>query len=128
MRFILSYLRFVSKYLIIGLDLLIPVKKNKLSSKQKEIFSKLTSTWSIYEFYGCPFCVRVRRYLRTRDIDLQFLDAKQDTHRDDLIRHGKKRKVPCLRWFDDKQKEHWFYESADIIAFIEDFLEKKVCI
>jgi glutaredoxin len=72
---------------------------------------------SLYQFHACPFCVKVRRYMKSRGIAIPLRDAKSELARGELLRGGGKVKVPCLRIDDGTTK--WLYESNDIIAFLE---------
>lgn len=77
----------------------------------------------LYKFDTCPYCRRVMNAIRQsgrNDITLHDIHQNQDDL-DYLIEHGGKSQVPCL--FIDGQA---LYESADIIAWLEEHPEKKL--
>ena len=85
---------------------------------QLEIDSQ-TSKLKLYQFYSCPFCVKVRRAMKTMSLNIETRDAKNNLQfRQELETHGGRIKVPCLRIEDDKGEYTWMYESSDIIKYL----------
>lgn len=122
----MKIIRFFLKNIILFVDFIIPVgNKNKLSDSHKNIFQKMSSNWKLYEFKACPFCIKVKRYLRSRNISLILVDAKNKQNEKELINGGGKRKVPCLYYLDN-QTPQWLYESSDIIEFIENKIQNDI--
>jgi len=69
----------------------------------------------LYHFEGCPFCERVREFLRKSDIRILLKDTHADPKaREELIRIGGKSQVPCLV-IDGKA----LYELFDIIEWLK---------
>jgi glutaredoxin len=78
----------------------------------------------LYEFLACPFCVKVRRYLKSQGIELPRINAQVDPGRTELLRGGGKVQVPCLRIDQDKAAPTWLYESSDIIKLIQERIQR----
>lgn len=74
---------------------------------------------SLYQFYACPFCIKVRRNLRRLNLPVALRDAQAPgEHRDALLAEGGKLQVPCLR-IDEGGETRWVYESNAIISYLE---------
>lgn len=85
---------------------------------QEDLESELDDL-SIYQFMGCPFCVKVRRAVHRLNLPIEYRDAqKNPEHREALKKGGGKVQVPCLR-IDREGGTEWLYESDEIIAFLE---------
>ena len=89
---------------------------------QNEIDAE-TQTLSLYQLPGCPFCVKVRRDIKRKGlkIELRNINGKNE-YRDELIREGGNRKVPCLKIAGDNGQFEWLYESNDIISYLHKFV------
>lgn len=73
---------------------------------------------ALYQYRGCPFCIKVRRELHRLNVDVELRDPSKDpTHRQDLLEQGGKTMVPCLRITENGQ-DRWMYESSDIVAYL----------
>ena len=78
------------------------------------------SGMSLYQFRACPFCVKVRRHLRRRSLNIELRDARDNIEiKNELVREGGKHMVPCLRIETDAKNIRWLYESDDICAFLD---------
>ena len=83
------------------------------------------SGMSLYQFRACPFCVKVRRHLRRRSLNIELRDARDNIEiKNELVREGGKHMVPCLRIETDAKNIRWFYESDDICAFLDSELDR----
>jgi len=118
----MNIIRFILGRIILFLDWLTsPKPKNFSSDKIKHIQEKVKNM-EIYEFKACPFCVRVRRYMKKNNISITTKDARRNTdYAQELIKGGGKLQVPCLKIVTDKTE--WMYESKDIISFLDNYLE-----
>ena len=75
----------------------------------------MTKTLTLFSASYCPFCVKVLRYLESRDISIEVRDIQDDLDAyQKLIEIGGKSQVPCL-FIDGKP----LYESDDIISWFE---------
>jgi len=80
---------------------------------------KKTQHYTLYQFEACPFCVKVRRFIRKNSLKIELKDAKNNkTYKSELVNNGGKHKVPCLKIEKINTKTMWLYESDAIIAFL----------
>ncbi len=97
----------------------LPKQVERMKEEQATIDSK-TKDLSLYDFATCPFCIKVRRFMHENNITIEILDADNNkTHKADLVTHGGKHQVPCLRIPGLEKEDKWLYESDDIIAYLE---------
>ena len=69
----------------------------------------------LYHFASCPYCIKVREYLKHRHIVIPMRDILLDPDAlDQLISVGGKQQVPCLVVGGKA-----LYESQDIIMWFE---------
>jgi len=72
---------------------------------------------TLYHFAGCPYCQKVKDYLKSAGITVSMKDIRENpAWRDELIKIGGKPQVPCLTIGPQA-----LYESSDII----DWFKKK---
>ena len=70
----------------------------------------------LYHFEWCPFCVKVRNYLKSRGIEIAEKDTMADpSAKQELFAATGRGQVPCL--FIDGVP---LFESGDIIQWFED--------
>ena len=75
---------------------------------------------SLYQFAACPFCIKVRKEMARLGLNVTKRDAQYNQlHRNELEQSGGKVKVPCLRIETATGEIQWLYESADIIAYLQ---------
>ena len=80
---------------------------------------KKTQGFSLYQFEACPFCVKVRRFIRKNSLKIELKDAKNNmVNKSELVNNGGKHKVPCLKIEEINAKTTWLYESDAIIKFL----------
>ena len=80
-----------------------------------------TRNLALYHFNGCPFCVKVHRAIQRLALDVPLRDVRQDPDaRQELRAGGGSEQVPCLRIREQGGDERWMYESADIVAYLEE--------
>ncbi len=115
--FLLSMVRQGLGQLVILIDFLTRPKKIKRSEQQQLQINEQAKQLALYQFKGCPFCVKVRRNLHRLNVEVPLYDAKNDPQRrQELAELGGKIKVPCLRIQSDGE-DKWLYESSDINAY-----------
>ncbi len=79
-----------------------------------------TGNLTLYQYNSCPFCVKVRRAMKRRSLNIDTRDVKRsDTAREELLAGGGRLMVPCLRIEDEGEGVRWMYESSDIIGYLE---------
>ena len=97
-----------------------PIKRTQ---QQQQDVEEEAQKLSIYQFYGCPFCVKVRRAVHRLNLPIEYRDAQNNSrHRTELKKGGGKIQVPCLR-IDREDQTKWMYESSDIVDFLEERFE-----
>ncbi|MEH8015737.1 glutathione S-transferase N-terminal domain-containing protein [Rheinheimera muenzenbergensis] len=75
---------------------------------------------ALYQFAACPFCIKVRKQMARLGLNIEKRDAQHNQlHRNELEQSGGKVKVPCLRIETATGEVQWLYESADIIAYLQ---------
>ena len=72
---------------------------------------------TLYQFPGCPFCIKVNRELTRIDLKLKTVDAAQNQHKSELVAGGGRVQVPCLRIVKSGGVK-WLYESDEIIKYL----------
>ena len=115
---VVKALRLGLGYLIVGISFLTRPKKIKRSEEQQKKVNQLAESLSLYQFYACPFCVKVRRAMHRLNIPVATVNAQQDLSRTELMEGGGKVKVPCLKIVENGEAK-WLYESKDIITYLE---------
>lgn len=102
--------------LINGLTL--PKVGQRSAEYQAQVVQQLASH-SLYQFPGCPFCIKVRRAARRLNLPLELRDASRGSaHRQELLEQGGQIKAPCLRIYKADGSSVWMYESKDIVTYL----------
>ncbi|MEQ1591198.1 MAG: glutaredoxin [Thiobacillaceae bacterium] len=124
MKFLIRYF-FKTLRLIIGPILLLvnwitqPKGIVRPAAEQLAIDQR-TQHLALYHFPTCPFCLKVRRTIRRLSLKIDLRDAQHDpVHRQALLEGGGRIQTPCLRITEADGKTTWKYESADILAYLE---------
>ncbi|MFT5720405.1 MAG: glutaredoxin [Motiliproteus sp.] len=100
--------------------LTLPKKGQRTPEYQRQVEQALHSH-ALYQFAGCPFCIKVRRAARRLNLPLELRDASSGSdggHRQDLLEQGGRIKTPCLRIDKADGSSQWMYESKDIITYL----------
>lgn len=96
-----------------------PAKKQRNAEAQAEVNAR-AAKMTLYQFHGCPFCIKVRREMHKLNLPIQTRDVNKDAAAEqELITGGGKRTVPCLRIEHDNGTIQWMYESNDIINYLQ---------
>ena len=118
----MNIIRFILGRVILFLDWITSPKPIPASRERIEFIQEKVKDMEIYEFRACPFCVRVRRFMKKNNISIKTKDARRNVDfAQELIKGGGKLQVPCLKIGGDEIK--WMYESKDIIIFLNSYLE-----
>ena len=116
---ILNIIRKSLGYTIVFLNFIFKPKRIQRTAHDQQKVDQETSNLSLYQFYLCPFCVRVRRKIDRLNLKIDYRDAKNnETHRQALLSGGGRIKVPCLR-IEENKNVTWLYESKAINAYLE---------
>ena len=104
--------------IIIYLDKFFIPKVLSRDINNQDKINEITSSYKLYQYNACPFCVKVRRFCKKNSLNIDLVDAKKDSYKEELINKGGKQKVPCLKVQLKNSQVMWIYESRDIIEFI----------
>lgn len=75
---------------------------------------------ALYHFETCPFCIKVRHEMARLSLPIELRDAQHDAkRRAELLDGGGKIQTPCLQITGEQGNVEWMYESADIIAYLQ---------
>lgn len=111
-------IRWVLGRIILFLDWLFTPRVRELTMEEQKRIASSSSGLELYQFESCPFCVKVRRFLKAEGITLPLVDALREPGRTELIRGGGRHQVPCLKITGADGNVTWLYESDDIIAYL----------
>ncbi|MCY3858616.1 MAG: glutathione S-transferase N-terminal domain-containing protein [Gammaproteobacteria bacterium] len=76
---------------------------------------------TLYQDPICPFCMRVKSFLSTHEIEIPMRNTVMDISAyKELVTGGGRATVPCLRIERDDGQVEWLYESLDIMRFIDE--------
>ena len=118
-------IRFIIGRIILLLDFLTRPSPIKRIREDQDSVDAAISGLSLYQFNACPFCVKVRRHMRRRSLNIKLKDAKGNIEiKNELIRKGGKYKVPCLRIESNTKEVIWLYSSDEICAFLDEKLNQ----
>jgi glutaredoxin len=106
--------------LIVFINFITRPKPLVRSEAAQEEANQKARDMSLYQFYACPFCVRVRREIHRLNVPIETRDAQSEgPYREELLAEGGEVQVPCLR-IDDDDRTIWMYESKEIIQFLQE--------
>jgi len=103
-----------------------PRKIKRDVAAQRDI-DKQVKSMSIYQYFACPFCIKIRRTIHRLNIPLEYRDAQErgGEHRLTLEQEGGRIKVPCLR-IDAGDETTWLYDSKAIVAYLNEQFDPAV--
>jgi glutaredoxin len=114
--------RWIIGRIILLLNLIFSPSSPKRSSELQAEINSSTQHLSLYQLPACPFCVKVRRAMKRDGLNIELRNINQnEAYREELIREGGKRTVPCLKITDENEKVTWLYESSDVINHLQQF-------
>jgi glutaredoxin len=110
--------------MLLTLNALFPAtRKITRTPEQKAALHPKLSPLSLYQFKGCPFCIKVRRALKEMDIELTLRNCESGVYREELLREGGEIQVPCLK-IEESGKTRWLYESDEIISYLRKVIDQ----
>jgi len=120
MKYLLKAFRNGLGAIIALISWLIPVNKVKRSTEQQKQIDAQTANIELYQFFGCPFCIKTRRSIRRLNLKIITRDAqnRQGVFRAELLKETGKTQVPCLK-ITENGKVEWMLETAKIIEYLE---------
>jgi glutaredoxin len=114
----MKIIRLILSFIILLLDRIFVPTSQVRSAQDQAAVDERAAGLVIYQYAACPFCVKVRRFLKGAGVTVQYRDAKSEPFASELLRGGGKMQVPCLRNQNNKSAE-WLYESNDIIQYFK---------
>lgn len=112
--------------LIVFIDFLTRPSKMVRAKEDQAAVDRQAANMSLYQFYACPFCVRVRREMHRLNLPIQTRDAQNNPqYRQELLAEGGDIQVPCLR-IDEDGKSLWMYESKEIIQYLQESFDPEM--
>ena len=120
----MKLIRWLLGKIILWIDAIFSPNPVARTSEEQERVNAAVKHISIYQFEACPFCVKVRRFLRAQSIPISLKNAQMEPFRSELLAGGGKLQVPCLR-IEKEGKVEWLYESSDIIAYVKNLVGMK---
>ena len=116
----MKIIRWFLKIFIYVIDTFFQPKLKKWPDEKQKILNEKTKDLNLYQFYACPFCVKVRWAARRMGLNLIIKDAKNDVlAKQRLLTRGGKVQVPCLH-IAGEGKDEWLYESKAIINYLSE--------
>lgn len=80
-----------------------------------------TASLALYEFRSCPFCMKVRKVMHGKNLNIERRDARRnEAWGEELKTEGGKWQVPCLKITRSDGSVTWLYESRDIIDYLNE--------
>ncbi len=108
----------IGRIIVLG-DYLTRTKQVTRDEKTQQLVDLECKNLSLYQFYACPFCVKVRRNIHKLALNVTYKNAKQEDIRQELLTRGGKIQVPCLQ-IKSASGDKYIYESNDVIQYLND--------
>lgn len=120
----MSLIRWPIGRLILLLNFIFSPRSPKRSVEEQQEIDAKTKNLSLYQLPSCPFCVKVRRTMKREGLNIALRNINQkNDYREELIREGGKRTVPCLRIEKADGQVEWLYESKDVVAHLQQLVK-----
>ena len=114
----LKVIRWLLGRIILLMEFVMTPKGVQRDSVTQQKLNDEIKDYKLYQYKACPFCVKVRHAMKKQNMRINLVDAKHETHREDLLLQGGEVKVPCLRIKNENSDDTWLYESEEIIRFL----------
>ena len=76
---------------------------------------------SLYHYFGCSFCQRVRNAMQKQGLEVELRDILESSaRRRELVDATGRQTVPCLRIESEDGTVEWMHESRAIIDFLQE--------
>ncbi len=121
---IMSLIRWPIGRLILLINFIFSPSSPKRTQSEQEKVNTKTQNLSLYQLPSCPFCVKVRRTMKREGLNIELRNINQKNNfREELIREGGKRTVPCLRIEKPDGEVQWLYESKDVVVHLQQLVK-----
>ncbi|WP_190600224.1 glutaredoxin domain-containing protein [Candidatus Vesicomyidisocius sp. SY067_SCS001] len=119
MRFLLKGFRNGLGAIIAFISWMVPVSKVKRTSEQQHKVDEETINIELYQFFGCPFCIKTRRIIKRLNLHIITRNAQTigSKFRDEIQRETGKVQVPCLKITNGNEVQ-WMFESNEISIYL----------
>ncbi|MEI6896087.1 MAG: glutathione S-transferase family protein [Psychromonas sp.] len=112
-------IRWILGRIILLLNFIFSPKKLKREISAQARVDMQTQSLQLYQYNACPFCVKVRREMRRKGLNIVTVDAKKEEYKQQLASLGGKVQVPCLR-IEEGDHVTWMYESSAISQYLNE--------
>lgn len=121
---IMTLIRWPIGRLILLLNFIFSPKSPKRTLEEQQKVDLKTQNLSLYQLPSCPFCVKVRRAMKREGLNIELRNINQkNNYREELIKEGGKRTVPCLRIEKPDGEVQWLYESNDVVTHLQQLIK-----
>ena len=126
MKLVINLIRNLLGAIIAFFDVITRGTKLKRSPEKQAKVAEESQKLALYQFFGCPFCIKTRRAMYKYNVPIQKRNVSEGSpYREELLQGGGKIQTPCLRIENEKGVE-WMYDSKAIISYLEErFVEAK---
>jgi glutaredoxin len=115
----MAVIRWVLGRIILLLNWVFSPRGIKRTPLEQKLVDEKTKDLVLYQYEACPFCVKVRREMKRKTINIELRDAKRnEQYKKELEEKGGRLQVPCLKLTENGQ-DRWLYESGEIIQFLQ---------
>ena len=116
----MKIIRFIVGRLILLINFLTPPKSLQRTELLQSKVDGEAKQLTLYEFEACPFCVKVRRKMKSLNVNIRRVDVKRDpVAREALVQATGRGKVPVLKIESNDGTVQWMPESSDINAYLQ---------
>ena len=116
---LMKFIRWILRFVILFLEKVFsPTPIERSAEEQKKVDAAVAGL-ALYQYEACPFCVKVRRSLKSSGVKIPLRDATKEPFRRELLESGGKAQAPCLQIRKPDGTVQWLYESNDIIAYVQ---------
>lgn len=117
---LIKMIRWPIGQLILLLNFIFSPRAPKRAESEQSKIDEKTQSLSLYQLPSCPFCVKVRRTMKREGLKIELRNISGNNEfREELIREGGKRTVPCLRIEKADGQIEWLYESSDVVSHLQ---------
>jgi glutaredoxin len=118
---LLEPLRWIIGQGVLGYERLTQPEPVQREMEQQALVDAETSSLALYEFRSCPFCMKVRKVMHGKNLNIERRDARRNkAWGEELKQEGGKWQVPCLKITRSDGSVTWLYESRDIIDYLNE--------
>lgn len=119
MKVLFLPVRLLTKPILLLMEYLFRGEQQQRTDEEQQRVDEATRSMVLYQFRGCPFCVKVRRAIYRINLTIETRNANEEARfKAELVTGGGRYQTPCLR-IEEGGEVRWLYESNDIIAYLD---------